>query len=105
MRLLICFSLTLLALPVPSTAANILVRMEGADYGPSRIEARVGDRLVFMNDDTMDHDVFVPTAGHGLDLGKQAPGETTAVTLGKAGRFEVECVFHPDMLLTVDVKP
>ena len=92
------------ALSFPASAAEIVVRMEGADYTPTQIEARVGDRLVFMNDDVVEHEVFVPTAGHGIDLGKQAPGQTVTMSLGKSGRFDVECVFHPQMLLSVDVK-
>lgn len=86
-------------------AADITVTMAGADYAPASIEARVGDRLVFVNDDVLDHNVFVPTAGHGVDLGKQTSGTTAELPLGSAGAFEVECVIHPDMHLTVQVTP
>lgn len=79
--------------------------MAGAAYTPAAIEAQVGDRLVFVNDDVVDHNVFVPTVGHGVDLGKQTPGNSAEITLGKAGRFEVECVIHPDMRLAVEVVP
>lgn len=91
-------------LPLSGEAAEITIRMEGTAYAPSEVEADIGDRLVFVNDDAVAHDVFVPTAGHGVDLGKQAPGETTALPLHKAGRFEVECVFHPQMHLVVEVR-
>lgn len=91
-------------LPLPGEAAEITIRMEGAAYAPSEVEADVGDRLVFVNDDSLEHEVFAPTAGHGVDLGKQAPGATTALPLHKAGRFEVECVFHPQMHLVVEVR-
>lgn len=84
-------------------AAEITVQMAGADYAPARLEARVGDRLIFVNDDTLDHNVFVPTVGHGVDLGKQTPGSSTELPLGKAGAFDVECVIHPGMHLAVQV--
>jgi plastocyanin len=96
--------LTLAAFPLAAHGAEITVRMKGADYAPATLEARVGDRLVFVNDGAVDHEVFVPTAGHGVDLGKQAPGTTAVLPLGKSGRFEVECVIHPHMHLAVRVR-
>jgi plastocyanin len=89
--------------PFAGQAAEIAVNMAAADYRPATVEARVGDRLVFVNDDAQDHNVFVPTAGHAVDLGKQAPGARAELPLGKAGAFEVECVIHPDMHLAVKV--
>ncbi|HEY9548118.1 MAG TPA: hypothetical protein VIR45_01340 [Kiloniellaceae bacterium] len=84
-------------------AAEIAVGMAAADYTPATVEAHVGDRLVFVNDDAVDHNVFVPTAGHAVDLGKQEPGARSELPLGKAGVFEVECVIHPHMHLQVRV--
>ncbi len=79
------------------------VRMAGADYSPSRLVARLGDSIRFINDDDLDHAVFVPTLDFAVDLGTQKPGETRRLPLGAPGRFEVECVFHSHMLLTVTV--
>ena len=84
-------------------AAEHLVAMQDATYTPARIEARVGDSIRFVNRDPVDHEVFVPTVGHAVDLGKQEPGKEAGLALGRPGRFEVECVFHPEMLLTVEV--
>lgn len=103
MRQVFSLAVLLSVSPVMAQAADVTVTMAGADYAPASVEARVGDRLVFTNDDGVDHNVFVPTAGHGVDLGKQAPGATTELPLGKAGAFEVECVIHPDMHLAVEV--
>jgi hypothetical protein len=49
--------------------------------------------------------VFVPTAAFALDLGKQEQGAETILTLTRPGTFEVECVQHLPMLLTVEVAP
>jgi plastocyanin len=86
-------------------AAELAVRMEGASYVPAALSARVGDTLRFTNMDEIDHNVFVPTVGFAVDLGKQGAGEETLLRLGKAGRFEVECVNHEGMILTVEVEP
>ena len=89
---------------IPASAAEHVVRMSGANYEPSEIDARVGDTIRCVNDDTVNHDVFVPTGGFGIDLGRQEPGDERTMTLGKAGSFEAECVFHGHMLLTVSVR-
>ena len=87
----------------PASAEEIVVTMAGTQYAPAVINASVGDTLRFVNDDAADHNVFVPTAGFAFDLGKQESGSEAAYTLGKAGTFEVECVFHDTMLLKVEV--
>lgn len=89
----------------PAGAADIPIRIANATYVPSTVTARVGDVLVFVNEDAMEHAVFVPTVGFSVDLGNQKQGETRRLALPKAGRFEIECVPHGDMLLSVEVRP
>jgi plastocyanin len=86
-------------------AAEQIVTMAGGAYQPAAVTAKVGDTVRFVNDDADWHDVFVPTAGYALDLGKQEQGEEVILTLTKPGAFEVECVHHLPMLLTVEVAP
>lgn len=85
-------------------AEEILVTMAGAAYSPATLIAAVGDTIRLTNDDQMDHNVFVPTAGHAVDHGMQEPGQEAVLALGKPGTFTVECVFHPGMELMVEVK-
>jgi len=85
-------------------AAEHVVTMKGAAYAPETVTAAVGDTVRFVNDDDQNHDVFVPTAGFALDLGKQEPGQERSYVVGKAGTFIVECVFHSNMMMTVEVK-
>ena len=82
-----------------------VIRMAGSAYAPAAVQARRGDVLRFVNDDTENHDVFVPTFGYGIDLGVTRPGQSAEIALRKAGRFRVECVFHPEMTVSVDVAP
>lgn len=102
-RFFALFAIFLLA-PAFASATEITVTMAGSAYQPGQISASVGDTIRFVNDDKTDHDVFVPTAGHAVDLGKQIPGKETVLNLAKAGMFEVECVFHSNMLVAVEVK-
>ena len=86
-----------------AAAEEIVVTMSGANYAPSEMNASVGDTIRFVNDDGADHNVFVPTASHALDLGKQEPGSELVLTLRAPGTFQVECVFHSHMHLKVEV--
>jgi plastocyanin len=90
--------------PVSGMTDEMPVTMAGMAYQPAMISAKLGDVLVLTNDDGTDHNVFVATVGHAVDLGTQKPGETRKLTLAKAGRFEVECVIHPEMKAIVEVQ-
>jgi|UPI0004B22F17 plastocyanin len=93
------------ALHGPCQAAEHRITMVGSTYKPAVIEANVGDTLIFDNDDTEAHEVFVPTVAFSTDLGKQDPGKPARLVLTRPGTFEVECVFHQHMLTRVVVKP
>ena len=88
-----------------SAGSDIKVAMIGSAYEPKSIVAKVGDVLVFMNDDTEPHEVFVPTVGFSTDLGRQEPGTEARLPLLRPGTFEIECVFHQSMLTRVMVSP
>jgi plastocyanin len=88
-----------------AAATEHVVRMTGNAYAPASLSAKVGDTIRFVNEDSDWHDVFVPTAGFALDLGKQEQAAETILTLTRPGTFEVECVHHLPMLLTVEVAP
>jgi len=90
---------------LPAGAAEHPIHMAGSSYTPVTVEARVGDTLVFTNDDGDAHNVFVPTVAFSTDLGKQDPGKSTRLILTQPGTFEVECVFHQHMTARVNVSP
>ena len=99
LKLALCVS----AIAQTAAAEEVVVTMAGADYAPSSITAAVGDTIRFVNDDGADHNVFVPTATHALDLVTQEPGTEAQLVLRTPGKFDVECVFHSNMLLEVEV--
>jgi len=100
------FALALGACAVAPPPAPVVhrVTMLGSVYSPARVDARVGDTLLFVNDDGESHTVFVPTRGFGVDLGPQRPAENREIRLALAGTFRVECVPHADMQLVVTVR-
>jgi plastocyanin len=105
MRILAAAAMIAVFHSTAGAAETHTITMAGMAYAPGMITARIGDGIRFVNDDTADHVVFVPTVGHAIDLGGQKPGEAREMKLMKAGRFEVECANHDHMLLTIAVLP
>ena len=102
-RLVILASMALAA--GTASAGELTITMAGGTFSPSTVKASRGDVIRFVNDDTMAHNIFVPTKAFSVDLGKQEPGKTTLMPVGKSGKFEVECVIHQGMTMTVEVSP
>jgi plastocyanin len=99
-------------LPAPSPGAGpppdlviTIVGVNGAfSYAPNPATARVGQRVLWRNADTMAH-TATATAG-AFDTGVFAPGATSAaVTMGGPGTFPYFCGLHPTMVGTLIVAP
>ncbi|WEX86570.1 cupredoxin domain-containing protein [Sinorhizobium garamanticum] len=105
MRAAILLGMAGTVLASASHAGEHRIGMAGMAYAPAMIEAKVGDTLVFVNDDTEAHNVLTATVGFSTDLGKQDPGSETSLTLRKSGAFDLECVIHEEMHARVVVRP
>ena len=91
-------------LGVPSIhAGEIVIVQKGKAFVPSAIAAKVGDSLVFRNDDGVNHNAFSETKGLEFNLQAQAPGASNAVPLTGEGTADIRCAFHPAMHLIVTV--
>jgi plastocyanin len=68
------------------------------------LSVKVGERVVFTNDDAFAHNVFSSSAGFIFNLKVQAPGAAMPISFDKPGTVDVRCAFHPTMKLSVTVK-
>jgi plastocyanin len=77
------------------------VIMSNMNYGQVPAEAKVGDTVIWVNQDTVDHSV---TARDGsIDLRLQ-PGKKGRTVLKKAGTRAIYCIYHPTMRTSLKVK-
>jgi len=88
---------------VVALAAEHSIRQKGKVFSESAITIKKGDMVVFVNDDTVTHNVMSTDAGNEFNIGSQAPGTSTPVTFDKTGEFTIICAIHPRMKLTVKV--
>ena len=101
MRALFCTAT--LAFATAAGAAEHVIGQKYKNFTVSTVEAKVGDEVLFSNDDAVFHNIFSLTPGQSFDLGAYAPGVSKKVKLEKPGRIEVECAIHPRMKMVIEV--
>ncbi|RWO47290.1 cupredoxin family copper-binding protein [Mesorhizobium sp.] len=90
-HLWIAMALTIAA--APAKAETIEVTIEKLVFSPASIEAKVGDTIVWVNNDVFAH---TATVNGGWEV--TIPPKTSAsMVLQKAEAFDYFCRFHPNM--------
>ncbi len=96
----------LLSLVIVSSlfAADHVIDQKGKTFLPHSISVAVGDTITFENSDPFAHNAYTDDEKNEFDIGMQAPGKPTTIKIQGAGKFNVECAIHPNMLLEVTAK-
>lgn len=97
------FALALAWLALPAAAEDHVISQKGQLFQPEALRVRVGDRVLFRNDDEVTHNVFSRTRGAEFNVKLQEPGSASPVTFEQAGPVEVRCAIHPGMKLVIEV--
>jgi plastocyanin len=92
------------ALTIAATADPVVVQRQKA-FAPAEIAIKAGQRIVFLNGDSVTHNIYSRTPGAEFEIRHQAPGRSDTVAFARAGELVVECAIHPSMRLTVRVAP
>ena len=88
---------------IASAATEHAITQKGRKFSESEISIKNGDTLVFVNDDTVAHNIYSTSTNNEFNLGSQAPGSSTSVTFDKAGEIDIICAIHPVMKMKVSV--
>jgi plastocyanin len=92
--------------PTPAAlAADHRVGQAGKKFDPSELSIRSGDTITFVNDDGTIHNLHSETPGHEFEIKRQSPKQVNTLPFTKPGTFVVECRYHGQMKLTVNVTP
>jgi plastocyanin len=101
-RLLLAAGLaTAMVLPGVGQAATHTVKIEGMQFVPATLTVKRGDKVVWQNKDMVPH---TATAKGKFDSGNIAADKSWSHAMGKAGRFDYVCTFHPGMKAVVVVQ-
>ena len=74
-------------------AEPVQVTISNLQYSPAEIKAKVGDTIVWVNKDFVDH---TATMRGGWDVAVEAD-KSARLVLKKPGTFDYYCRFHPNM--------
>ena len=88
---------------VAFAATEKTISQKGKVFSESEIAIKVGDTVVFVNDDNVFHNVLSTHAENKFNLGSLKPGSSTPVTFKAAGEVQVLCAMHPSMKMLVKV--
>ena len=104
MKKIVRMSLLALLLTLSANAKNWVINQKGKTFIPSTLTVHVGDTITFQNSDPFAHNAYTDEESNEFDVGMQATGKTTKMTVNSAESFSVECAIHPNMLLEVTVE-
>lgn len=93
-----------LATTVAFSAPDFRVVQKNQAFSVRHLAVKVGDRVTFVNDDAVTHNVYSDTAGLAFEIELQPPGRSDTVQFSRPGVAEVRCAIHPNMRLSVEVK-
>jgi plastocyanin len=91
------------AYAITAYAAEYTIGQKGKKFSKGDVTIKAGDALVFVNDDTIPHNVLSMDPNAKFNLGSLRPGSATPVTFKAAGDFTVICAIHPTMKMHVKV--
>lgn len=95
-------ALAILALaPLAAQAQAQKVVQKGRAFHPGEITITHGQTLIFTNEDSYIHQIYVDGL---FDSDERGPGQNLNETFPAAGTFQVRCHIHPTMRMTVRVK-
>ena len=104
MKKIVTTSLIVLALATSVSAKNWVIDQKGKTFIPSALTVHVGDTITFKNSDPFAHNAYTDEETNEFDVGMQATGKETKMTVNSAESFSIECAIHPNMLLEVTVQ-
>jgi plastocyanin len=87
-----------------ASAGDVEVTQKDKTFLPGEVTMKVGDTLLFHNDDEVIHNMFSRSEGFEFNLKLQKPGEDMRQSFQKPGTAVVRCAIHPKMKLVVKVE-
>jgi cytochrome c peroxidase len=84
-------------------ATEIVITQKDKAFSQDSAAVKVGEKIKFVNDDTVTHNLTVKgpsgTARPGV---QEKPGDAIELAFDEAGVSEVRCLIHPKMKMSVE---
>jgi plastocyanin len=90
------------AAAMPASAETITVTIENLSFKPTEVKAKVGDTILWVNKDVLDHTATARDKSFDII---QTAKKSVSQTLTKAGSFDFYCRYHPNMTGRLLIEP
>lgn len=87
-----------------ASAAEYIVTQSRMAFKPDALTVKVGDTVVFKNNDKLTHNVYSKSSGNSFNLKAVRPGASENVTFSTPGEVKVRCAIHPKMKMKISVE-
>jgi plastocyanin len=85
-------------------SAGFAIVQKDKQFSEETITVKSGETVHFVNSDSVAHNIVVKDPSGGSKPGiMQKPGEESDVLFDQAGEYDVRCLIHPKMKLSVNV--
>jgi plastocyanin len=91
--------------PATDPGAGARVVMRSLAFTPTIVHARVGQRIMWANEDSSPHNVTYVSGPSFPSSGVLSPGAKFSIKLTRSGTIHYFCSLHPWMRATVAVSP
>ena len=95
----------LIAVATAVGAGEVRVAQKDKSFSMREVTLKVNEPLLFVNEDSVTHNVYSVTKGMEFEIRTQQPGQSDTIRFPRDGEAEVLCAIHPKMKLRVTVKP
>ena len=90
---------------LPAYASEAVVDQRDLMFAPASVSIAAGDTVRFTDSDRITHNItIVYPDGATVDKGMDRYGEDIIVHFTKPGTYQVRCLIHPMMHMTITVK-
>lgn len=91
-----------------TNAARLTIEPNGMQFTlngalTNSISVKAGQEVAFRNGEEIAHNLYSASSLMTFDTGVLQKGESQTVTFDQPGTLDVQCAFHPDMRLTVNI--
>jgi plastocyanin len=86
-----------------SGGGGVAIKMQNIAFDPKSVTVKVGQKVTWTNDDTVDHNV-TSQSGESIKSDNFGKGGTFSFTPTKAGTINYVCTIHPGMTATLTVQ-
>lgn len=83
--------------PVVSAPSTVAVEIKDFKFQPATVNIKVGDTVVWTQNDNTQHTVTIVSGPESFDSGLLSKSQTFSHTFTKSGTYSYKCTPHPGM--------